>query len=120
MWFLSGLLWLVLAGLVGVSAGHQGRSMVGWFVLGVVISPPMAGFLMRALGQAGSFDLQLGEPLMPPARTFQPEGSYGEVPYKVNDTGSIDAVLAGKVVRFFDVEEFLAAVSRSFRPLSHK
>jgi hypothetical protein len=112
VWSLLGLLWLALAGLVGVNAGQQGRSAVLWFVLAVLISPPLAGLLVRAFGRADSFKLELGEPLMPPARAFQPDASYGEIPYKVNDTGSIDAVLAGTVVRFLNVDEFLAAVAR--------
>lgn len=112
MWFLLGLLWLALAGLVGANAGQQGRSAVLWFVLAALISPLFAGLLVRALGRADSFKLELGEPLMPPARGFQPDGSYGETPYKVNDTGSIDALLAGRVVRFLSLDEFLVAVAR--------
>jgi hypothetical protein len=49
------------------------------------------------------------EPLLPPVGAFEPDGSYGDVPYKVNDSGSIDAILAGSVIRFREVDQFLAA-----------
>lgn len=39
------LLWLVAAIVVGVIASGKGRSGFGWFVLGVLISPLLAGIL---------------------------------------------------------------------------
>jgi hypothetical protein len=47
------------------------------------------------------------EPLLPPVAQFEPEGFYGDVPYKVNELGSVDAILAGRVLRFPDADLFL-------------
>jgi hypothetical protein len=113
MWSLVSwiFLWSALSAVVAIAAGQQGRSVLGWFALAVFISPLLAGLLVRAMQDSADFTgfMRIREPLLPPARSFEPEGAYGEVPYKVNDSGTIDAVLAGRVVRFPDVDQFLAA-----------
>jgi hypothetical protein len=45
--------------------------------------------------------------LLPPVAQFESEGFYGDVPYKVNESGSVDAILMGRVVRFPDADRFL-------------
>jgi hypothetical protein len=105
-------LWLALAFVVAVAAGRHGRSVLGWFALGVLISPLAAGLLFQAFEESDPEGVTLlSEPLLPPARAFEPEGAYGNVPYKVNESGTIDAILAGRVVRFHGVDQFLAAAS---------
>jgi hypothetical protein len=44
-----GVLWLVIAIVVGAAAGARGRSTVGWFLLSVLISPLLAGLLLAIL-----------------------------------------------------------------------
>jgi hypothetical protein len=43
------IIWLVLAVVVGVAANSRGRNGFGWFVLGIVISPLIAGLLLAIL-----------------------------------------------------------------------
>jgi hypothetical protein len=50
--FLSWLVWLGLAIVVGVAASHRGRNGVGWFFLAVVITPLIAGLLVLVLPDA--------------------------------------------------------------------
>jgi hypothetical protein len=113
MWSLVGwiFLWLALSAVVAIAAGQQRRSVLGWFALAVFISPLLAGLRVRAMQDAEDFmgSMSIPEPFLPPARSFGSEGVYGDVPYKVNDSGTIDAILAGHVVRFPNVDQFLAA-----------
>jgi len=39
------LLWIVLALLLGLVAAANGRSFWGWFILGLIIDPILAGLL---------------------------------------------------------------------------
>ncbi|MGV2866528.1 hypothetical protein [Achromobacter sp. ESBL13] len=47
--FLLILLWVVLAVVVGVMAAGRGRRGIGWTVLAVLISPPLAGAFLLTL-----------------------------------------------------------------------
>ena len=42
---------------------------------------------------------------------FEPDGVYAGIPYKVLNTGQIDAMMAGGLVRFKTMEQMIAAVS---------
>jgi choline-glycine betaine transporter len=44
------LYWIGLALVVGIAAGHRGRSGVGWFFLSLLISPLLGGLLFLAVG----------------------------------------------------------------------
>jgi hypothetical protein len=43
------LAWLILAALVGIVAGARGRSGGGWMMLGIIISPLLAGLIVAVL-----------------------------------------------------------------------
>lgn len=45
------LLWVGLALLLGVIASSNGRSFWGWFILGIIIDPLLAGLLYWLLGK---------------------------------------------------------------------
>lgn len=44
-------LWIVFAIVVGAIAGGKGRSVIGWTLLALLISPLLAGILLIAAGQ---------------------------------------------------------------------
>lgn len=45
------LLWVGLALLLGIIASSNGRSFWGWFILGIIIDPILAGLLYWLLGK---------------------------------------------------------------------
>ncbi|EPI2105756.1 hypothetical protein ACS5F0_001507 [Providencia rettgeri] len=45
------LLWVGLALLLGIIASSNGRSFWGWFILGIIIDPLLAGLLYWLLGK---------------------------------------------------------------------
>ena len=47
------LFWVVGAIVVGIVANNKGRSGFGWFVLGLLISPLLAGLLVLAVSREG-------------------------------------------------------------------
>jgi hypothetical protein len=111
-WALFGGLLLVgsLAVVVVITVGRRGRSSFAWFPLSAFFSPDRAAPRLSSLNWEDSppylFSLT-PEPLLPPVAQFEPEGFYGDVPYKVNELGSVDAILAGRVLRFPDADLFL-------------
>lgn len=42
-------IWVFFAVVIGYAAFRRGRSCFGWFLLGILISPLLAGFLLLAL-----------------------------------------------------------------------
>jgi hypothetical protein len=113
-WALFGGLLLVgsLAVSVTIAAGRRGRSFFAWFPLSVLFLPDRAAPRLSSLDWEDSppYLFPLTEPLLPPVAQFESEGFYGDVPYKVNELGSVDAILAGRVVRFPDADRFLEVV----------
>ena len=110
--------WLSLALIVSGIAGMRGRSTLGWFIFATIASPLVAGLLVT-LPPPGMNDERnhlgaalLPEPLLPPSRGFQAEGAYGNIPYRVNESGTIDVLMAGKVLRYTNLDQFLKAVRR--------
>jgi hypothetical protein len=120
MWLSIGwtALWLSLACVVGGIAAVRGRSALAWFVIATVASPLIAGLLVTVLPPGMTREENylstalLPEPLLPPSQRFQPDGTYGSIPYRVNESGTIDVLMEGKVVRYPDIEQFLMAVRR--------
>jgi uncharacterized membrane protein YhdT len=49
--------WAFLAIIVGVAANTRGRNFLVWFVLGVLISPLLAGLLLLALPKFSSGEI---------------------------------------------------------------
>lgn len=45
------LLWVGLALLLGIIASSNGRSFWGWFILGIIIAPLLAGLLYWVFGK---------------------------------------------------------------------
>jgi len=43
---------------------------------------------------------------------FAPDGVYGGVPYKVLETGQIDALVQGQILRFTNIEQLIAVVNK--------
>jgi len=120
------IFWIALAFIVGVAANTRGRNGFGWFVLAVVLSPLIAGLLVLALPrlQDSSSSTSAGEPIVsgelhepnpssPPAMApaFEPDGVYAGIPYKVVELGAVMALLSGGLVRFRDMNQFLAAAN---------
>jgi hypothetical protein len=50
-------------------------------------------------------------PKCPRASPFVLDSVYAGIPYKVIDTGAIDALIAGKIVRFKNADSFLASAN---------
>jgi hypothetical protein len=49
------------------------------------------------------------------ASPFEPDGIYAGFPYKVLETQHIDAMMSGGLVRFRDMDQFIAAVTGQTR-----
>jgi hypothetical protein len=47
-------------------------------------------------------------PPRPRNTTFEPDGQYGGIPYKVSEAGAVEVMLASGRVRFRNMEQFLA------------
>jgi hypothetical protein len=97
---------------------NAGRSTLGWFIIATLASPLVAGLLVTVLPPGMNDETNhlsaalLPEPLLPPSRGFQPEGAYGNIPYRVSESGTIDVLMAGKVLRYTNLDQFLMAVRR--------
>jgi hypothetical protein len=126
------LFWIGFAVVVGVAANTRGRSGLGWFFLALLFSPLLAGLLLLALPSAAGQISHTPKPMssspapinFAPTRrsssattalsaeaVFEPDGVYAGVPYKVEDGGTINAMMAGGRVRFREMNQFIAAVT---------
>lgn len=113
------LVYLGLAVVVGVAANTRGRSGLGWFLLALLISPLISGLLVLALPRIGKVVTPSDERSLHTAehqiasqrsgRSFEAEGVLRGFPYRVRENGSIEAMMMGGLVRFQDMEQFLAA-----------
>lgn len=131
------LIWCVFCVVVGIAANARGRSGFGWFLLALVISPLIALVLvlvMRDLRreqrqeQQRASQNQRPPPLVtnsPPqarfggkadrvtidrAGPFEPDGVYAGIPYRVTNSGAIEAVMQGATVRFATMEKFMEVI----------
>src|ERR1035437_489046 len=119
--------WFMFSLIVGVAANTRGRNGVGWFFISMLISPLIAGLFVLALGRVEKIQIDKAAKRSPPrmfhTRTsepglaaqgrgpFEPEGVYGGIPFRRLQTGAVDAMMSGGLVRFKDLEHFQAAVS---------
>jgi hypothetical protein len=105
----SGLLLVgSLAVVVAVAANRRGQSFFACLSNSVLVSPIRAAPRLQSSEDSTPHLIPLtSEPLLPPVAQFESEGFYGDVPYKVNESGSVDAILMGRVVRFPDADRFL-------------
>ena len=55
--------------------------------------------------------IQPGAPKRPRKNPFVLDRVYAGIPYTVIDTGAVDALIAGKIVRFRDADSFLASAN---------
>ena len=55
------LAWALLSGAVAVLASRKGRSEFLWFIVALLLSPLIAGFIVLALGEAGKTCPQCAE-----------------------------------------------------------
>jgi hypothetical protein len=112
-------IYFALAVIVGVAANTRGRSGLGWFMLALIISPLISGLLVLALPRVEvATELSIeSERLttehqtvsLQPDNPFEPEGVLRGFPYRVRENGAIEAMMTGGLVRFRDMEQFLAA-----------
>jgi hypothetical protein len=49
MILVGGIIWFVLAFVIGVAADRRSRSGFGWFLLAILLSPLIAGILLAVL-----------------------------------------------------------------------
>ena len=107
----SGLLLVgSLAVVITIAIERRGRFPFAWLPLSTLFSPVRAALRLQSSDDSPPHLIPLtSEPLLPPVAQFEPEGTYGNVPYRVNESGSVDAILAGRVERFPDADRFLSA-----------
>lgn len=55
------LVWILLSGAVAILASRKARSGFLWFVVSLLFSPLIAGFIVLALGEAGKTCPQCAE-----------------------------------------------------------
>jgi hypothetical protein len=89
-----------LAIVVGVAANTRGRSGGGWFLLSLVITPVITGLLVLALPRVEG---------QQPDHSFNTEAVLKGLPYRLQRDGTIQAMMAGGLVHFRDMEQFRAA-----------
>jgi hypothetical protein len=119
-WF---LFWVGLAVVIGVAAKSRGRSAVGWFVLAIVISPLIGGVLVLVLAPIEPMVASGRGPRIfrvhatayrkassPRHDSFKPDGVLAGVPYRVGDDGGVDAKAREGLIRFRNMEQFVASV----------
>jgi len=82
--------------IVGILAARFNRSVGGWILLSIVISPVIAGAILLALG--------------PRNTGFRSDGSLAGIPYRWQPDWSIDAMMPGGIVRFRTLDHFITAV----------
>ncbi|MGR4929281.1 hypothetical protein ACIPUD_21150 [Bradyrhizobium sp. CAR08] len=132
------ILWIVLTGIVAAAAEARGRSGLGWFIVAFLLSP-LVGILLllvfpnlkherllQAAVAGRQEPRQVAAPRLPKAsllgradrviidrrpRPFEPDGVYSGVPYRVEEDGSIHAIMQGSVVRFANFDKFTGALS---------
>ena len=112
LWVL--VFWLALSFLVGLSANMRGRDGIGWFAIAIVISPFIAALLAFMLPRRPapfSEDTVPSADSHPLASTFKPDGVYAGVTYMVTPDSAIVAITSKGLVRFGNIDEFLAATS---------
>jgi hypothetical protein len=93
------LLYVVFTIIIGILAARFHRSVGGWIVLSLLISPLISGLILLASG-----------PCKEESETFHSHGSLAGVPYRFQRDWSIDAMMLDGVVRFHTVGDFIAAI----------
>ena len=108
--------WVALAFIVGLVANRRGRDGINWFMFALVVSPLFAGLLVWALRRPDDalgetkFDKLHAVPDTLPEH-FIPDGMYAGIPYRVTPDSAIDALMRDGLVRFQNMELFLAAAA---------
>lgn len=120
--------WVIFSFIVAAAAGARGRSGAGWFLLAIVISPVLALIFVLVIPnlaeQKKAAELaEIDRKLRPPTdwepgraaaarsdRPFEPHGVFSGFPYRVNDDGSILAIMQGATVKFGNMDRFVLAV----------
>ena len=104
--------WLLLALAVAIAAGSRGRNGFGWFILSVLLSPLIGLILVLVLPNIRQEHVNAGNEANRGVGSgpFEPEGVYGDIPYRVRDDGSIEAMMQGGVVRFGSADHFVRAL----------
>jgi hypothetical protein len=73
--------------------------------------------LERALAEIPEETIEIVTPPPIPTQTspFEPDGIYAGFPYKILETQHIDAMMSGGLVRFRDMDQFIAAATGQTR-----
>jgi uncharacterized membrane protein YhdT len=122
------LIWAFLAVIVAIAAESRGRSSLAWFFVACIISPLIALILLMVMSNL-RYELQLQKLAERPTShpkagwgarnsrvtierdpTFEPEGIYAGIPYRVVPGGQIEAIMQGRVVRFSSFEKFMELI----------
>lgn len=126
-------IWGMFCVAVGLAASARGRSGFAWFLIALVMSPLIAILLvlvMRDLRREQRQDQRsqgrTERPPPPKARLggkadrvtidrsgpFEPDGVYAGIPYRVTNSGAIEAIMQGATVRFATMERFMEVIGR--------
>lgn len=106
------LFWFGFAFVVAIAASARGRNGAGWFLLAALISPLLAGLFLIAvpnLKRDAQHKALIKTIAQPSPRAFEPDGVYGGIPYRVEPSGAVSAMMPGGFVKFRSVEQFEAA-----------
>lgn len=91
-----------------------GWTFVGWVVAlvwsltkdGVVVTETGSDVVERVRSQRPEYQTVS----QPPDHSFEPDGVLNGLPYRVLEHGAVAAMMKGGLVRFRDMDQFLAAV----------
>jgi hypothetical protein len=122
--------WVIFSFIVAAAAGARGRSGAGWFLLAIVISPILALIFVLVIPnlaeeQKARHLAEIDRNLRPAPSNreagragagrskgpFEPDGVFGGFPYRVNEDGSILAIMQGAEVKFGNMDRFVSAVN---------
>lgn len=104
-------IWLLLAVVVAIAARARGRNGFAFFFLAVIVSPLIGLLILLAFPNLRHERLLLKiagrqEKNIP----FEPEGMYGDIPYRVTRNGAVEALMQGSVVRFKSADHMFNAL----------
>jgi hypothetical protein len=104
------LFWLLFSVVAGIAAGARGRNGGAWFLLAIFISPLLGLMLILVLPNLRQ-EQRVRQMREQDARPFQSDGLFMGIPYRAGESGVVDAVIQGKVIRFASMSHFSSAAS---------
>ena len=122
--------WIIFAVIIGIAASSRGRNGIGWFLISVLLSPLLGLLLLIALPRQdaearaiAAMAMGAARPHDSPTKTFRTtavrdkrdapfvaDGACSPAcSYRVIDGGKVDAMLSAGLVRFRDMDQFMAS-----------